>query len=259
MRWRETRANVPPIVDNRLNRPDPPAPTRMSAVPAAIDRLPRATFREHIVERLRAAILSGELAPGTALVETALAARFSVSRAPLREALRQLIEEGLVVTVPYTGTRVVELSVQDVREIYSMRITLERFAFEEAWPKRDAAFARELKRRKAALTALIDKHDDLACIDAELELHGLVYEASGHRLLQQMWAGLRGRLQLYWAAHHRAHGMRGPKRNGHDSYVAAALGDDLDAMRAEIEHHMRRGAMQTERFLLARAGTGATP
>ncbi|MFX5705701.1 hypothetical protein ABTE52_22180, partial [Acinetobacter baumannii] len=63
------------------------------------------------------------------------------------------------------------------------------------------------------------------------------------------WAGLRGRLQLYWAAHHRAHGMRGPRRDGHDSYIAAATGDDLEAMRAEIRQHMMRGAMQTETFL----------
>jgi DNA-binding GntR family transcriptional regulator len=228
----------------------------MSTAPAAIERLPRATFRAHIVERLRAAILAGELAPGAPLVETALAAQFSVSRAPLREALRQLIEEGLVVTVPYTGTRVTDLSVEDVREIYSLRITLERFAFEQAWPRRDAAFAKEMKRRKAALTAAIDRRDTRACIDRELALHGLVYEASGHRLLQQTWAALRGRLQLYWAAHHRAHGMRGPKRDSHDSYVAAALGDDLDAMQAEIEQHMRRGAEQTERFLVGRAARG---
>ena len=68
---------------------------------AAIERVPRATFREHIVERLRAAILDGDLPPGSPLVETALASRFSVSRAPLREALRQLIEQGLV--RPYAG------------------------------------------------------------------------------------------------------------------------------------------------------------
>jgi hypothetical protein len=60
---------------------------------------------------------------------------------------------------------------------------------------------------------------------------------------------LRGRLQLYWASHHRAHGTRGPRRDSHDSYVAAALGDDLDAMLAEISSHMGRGARQTEKFL----------
>jgi DNA-binding GntR family transcriptional regulator len=225
-----------------LRSPDPDASFRL-------DRVPKSTFRDHIAERLRAAILCGDIAPGSALTETALAAQLSVSRGPLREAFRQLAEEGLLVTVPYTGTHVISLSVQDVREIYSMRITLERFAFEQAWDKRDAAFRRELRRRKDALTAMIDAGDDAACIDAELDLHGLVYEVSGHRLLQRTWQSLRGRLQLYWAAHHRAHGTRGPRREAHDSYVRIALGNDLEAMLAEIGAHMRLGAEQTEKFL----------
>jgi DNA-binding GntR family transcriptional regulator len=214
-----------------------------------LDRLPKSTFRHHIAERLRSAILAGAIAPGAPLVETTLATQFSVSRGPLREALRQLVEEGLLVTVPYTGTHVISLSVEDVREIYSMRITLERFAFEHAWDKRDAAFRRELIRRKDALTASIDSGDDAGSILAELELHGLVYEAGGHRLLQRTWQSLRGRLQLYWAAHHRAHATRGPRRDSHDSYVKAALGDDLPAMLEEIATHMGRGATQTEKFL----------
>lgn len=218
----------------------------------SLSTLPRATFREHIAGRLRCAILSGELEPGAVLVETTLAERFSVSRAPLREALRQLAEEGLITTVPYTRTRVIDLTVRDVREIHSLRTTLERFAFEQVWPLRDTAFANELRRRHAALTKTIDRGDDLASIAAELELHSLVYEASGHRLLQHHWAALRGRLQLYWAAHHRAHGKRGPRRDAHDKYVAAAIGDDLAAMNAELADHMQRGARQTERFLAAR-------
>ena len=221
-----------------------PQPTHLHLV-----QVPKATFRAHIAQTLRAAILAGELAPGTALVETALAAQFKVSRAPLREALRQLIEEGLVVTVPYTGTRVTELSVADLREIQSMRITLERFAFEQLWPHRDAAFRTELLRRHAELTQAIDRGDEATCIAAELALHGWAYEAGGHRLLQRSWHSLQGRLQLYWAAHHRAHHSRGPRRDSHDSYVAAALGKSLPAMLAEIGAHMRRGAEQTERLL----------
>jgi DNA-binding GntR family transcriptional regulator len=225
----------------------------LDAVTSALGRVPKNTLREHIVERLRAAILSGKIPPGAPLVETALSERFEVSRGPLREALRQLIEEGLVVTVPYTGTHVAPLSVDDVREIYSLRTALEIFAFEQVWGRRDQRFRSELARRNAALTATIDAGDDRASIDTELAFHGLVYEVSGHRLLQRTWHGLRGRLQLYWAAHHRAHGRRGPRRDSHDSYIAAALGDDLDAMRSEIAEHMRRGAETTERFLRSRA------
>jgi DNA-binding GntR family transcriptional regulator len=225
-------------------------PTEPSTAKFRVARLPKRTFRQHIAERLRSAILDGEIAPGSQLVEATLADQFNVSRGPLREALRQLIEEGLLVTVPYTGTHVISLSVQDVREIYSMRITLERFAFEQAWPRRDAAFERELHRRNDMLLASIDAGDDAASIRAELDLHGFVYEASGHHLLQRTWASLRGRLQLYWAAHHRAHGIRGPRRDSHDSYVQTALGDDLQAMLDEVSRHMGRGAEQTERFLL---------
>ena len=221
----------------------------MRDVGVHLERVPKATLRAHIVERLRVSILSGDIPPGAPLVETALSERFDVSRGPLREALRQLIEEGLVVTVPYTGTRVAELSVEDVHEIYSLRTVLETFAFEQVWPRRDDRFRSELRRRNDVLIASIDAGDDRASILNELEFHGLVYEASGHKLLQRAWHGLRGRLQLYWAAHPRAHARRGPKRDSHDSYIRAALGQDFEAMKAEIADHMRRGVETTEKFL----------
>lgn len=216
-------------------------------------RLAKATFRAQIAQSLRAAILTGALPPGAAIVETQLAAQFKVSRAPLREALRELIEEGLLTAVPYTGTKVTELSVLDLREIQSMRITLERFAFELVWPRRDAAFRQELHRRHGALTRAIDLADEAACVSAELALHGWVYEFSGHRLLQRTWHGLQGRLQLYWSVHHRAHGNLGPKRDSHQSYLSAASGRRFETLSAEIEHHMQRGAAQTELLLLAHA------
>lgn len=216
---------------------------------ASLEPVSRHTLRAQVADRLRAAILRGDIAPGSPLVETALSERFDVSRGPLREALRQLIEEGLVVTIPYTGTHVATLSVEDVHEIYSLRTALETFAFEQVWPRRDDRFRTELNRRNAALIAAVDAGDDHTSIQTELELHGLVYEASGHRLLQRAWHGLRGRLQLYWAAHHLAHGRRGPRRDSHDSYIAAALGDDLESMRREVADHMRRGAETTQRFL----------
>ena len=115
----------------------------------------------------------------------------------------------MLVTVPYTGTHVAALSVEDVREIYSLRTALEIFAFEQVWERRDDRFRHELHRRNEALLASIDAGDDRTSISTELALHGLVFEASGHKLLQRAWHGLRGRLQLYWAAHHRAHGRRG--------------------------------------------------
>jgi len=214
--------------------------------------VPKSTFRAHIADGLREAILRGDIEPGSQLIEAALADQFGVSRGPLREAMRQLIDEGLLVTVPYTGTHVVDLSIEDVREIYSIRVNLEIFAFEQVWTRRDREFRDELIRRHSALTECIDAQNDAASISAELQLHGFVYEATGHKILLKTWESIRGRLQLYWAAHHRAHGLRGPRRDGHDAYVKTALGDSFEVLRQEITSHMARGGDQTEAFLINR-------
>ena len=81
----------------------------MSVAEILLDPVPKSTLRAHIAERLRAAILAGDIAPGAQITEIALSVRLNVSRGPLREALRQLVEEGLLVTVPYTGTHVATL------------------------------------------------------------------------------------------------------------------------------------------------------
>lgn len=219
----------------------------------------RQTFRAQIVETLRSLILDGTLAPGSAIIESEMAERFGVSRGPLREALRELIEDGLLVTVPYTGTHVAELSVKEVEEIFSLRTELEIFAFRQIWPRRDSAFRGELLRRHDELLADIARGDDQASIRAELSLHSCVYEYCGHKLLLEMWQALSGRLQLYWAAHHRAHGRRGPHPDGHRSYVALATGDDLDDLIDEVRAHMVRGYGQTRAFLERATAVEATP
>lgn len=222
---------------------------KLTETKPGIGLLARRTFREQIVDALRSSIISGELAPGSQIVESEMARIFGVSRGPLREALGDLIKEGLLITVPYTGTHVVDLSQDEVSEIFSLRTELEIFAFQQLWDKRDAAYFEELQRRHERLLASIAAGDDESSIGDELALHSHVYEACGHSLLLTVWNGLRGKLQLYWAAHHRAHGRRGPLPEGHVKYVELAQGQDLDLMIEEIRDHMVRGFSKTEAFL----------
>lgn len=215
--------------------------------------LQRQTMSAQIVALLRHAILTGELEPGSQVVESALALRLGASRGPLREAMRQLIDEGLLVSVPYTGTHVVDISLEDVNDIFAMRTCLEQFAFEQVWDRRDGDFKKDLLARSNALTKMIDQSDHGAAIEAELDLHGLVYEHANNRILLNTWTGLRGHLQLYWAAHRRAHGTIVPKRDSHDDYIRFALGDSLDAMQNELRDHMRLGLETTKAFVEARS------
>jgi len=214
--------------------------------------LKRETMGAQIAALLRRAILTGELPPGQQLVESALAVQFGASRGPLREALRQLIEEGLLVNVPYTGTRVADISLQDMDDIYAMRICLEQFAFEQIWDKRDDAFAEQMHKLNAKLKDAIDREDHVGAIEADLDLHGVIYSYCDNRLLLNAWNGLRGHIQMYWSANYNAHDETDPKRASHDGFVALALGDSLSAMHTELREHMRRGFETTKAFVEAR-------
>ena len=85
-----------------------------------------------VVTRVRADILRGAFAPGERLVEEQLTRRFGTSRAPLREALRLLGQQGLVEHLPRRGVRVTELSARDLDELFGLRDALERFALQTA-------------------------------------------------------------------------------------------------------------------------------
>ena len=207
------------------------------------------TFREQIVRSLRFSVLNGQLAPGSPVIESELAEKFGVSRGPLREALRHLIEEGLLVTVPYTGTYVVSLSLQDIQEIFSLRVELEIFAWKLVWDRRDAAFRKEFQARHDALLEQIESGDSSGCLVAELALHSFPYEASGHRILQSTWNGLKSRLQLYWATYNRVQGRQGPGLADHAPYVETAMGGNFDAMALEVRAHMLHGFNTMEEFM----------
>ena len=90
------------------------------------------------VRRLRRDILNGILPPGERLIEEQLTQRFGISRAPLREALRELAQQGLVEHSPRRGVRVAELSAADVDELFGLRDVLERYAMQLALPLPDA-------------------------------------------------------------------------------------------------------------------------
>ncbi len=217
------------------------------------------TLRAHAVEELRLAIVSGRLTPGAKLTELELAQQLGVSRGPLREAIRALIGQGLLRTVPYTGVFVADVTPKNLREIYSFRTELEQFAFRLLWPIRDDSFATQLARRHDKLRAAVGRDDGATAIARELELHSLPYEFAGHDLLLESWENLRSRLQFYFSLHQRAHGRHGPRRDAHEIYVKLALGHDLEAMLDHITEHMQQGLSRVIDFVVEMQAEGWNP
>jgi len=210
------------------------------------------TLRSRTVDQLKRLIVCGELSPGARLTETELATALGISRGPLREAIRELVDLGLLVSKPYKGLFVRQITRKDLEEIYSLRTALEQFAFRQCWDRRSPKALADLKARNQTLAATIEAGEDsFRAIEDELHLHSWCYELSGHELLQQSWNRLRPNLQFYFAMHQQAHQRRGPSAQAHDRYMDLACGNDLDAMLEHLEQHMQQGLATTMRFIAA--------
>ncbi|ETX29417.1 GntR family transcriptional regulator [Roseivivax isoporae] len=204
------------------------------------------TLRSRVAQRLAHHIVGGNFLPGQRLTERELTEALGVGRGSIREAVRELVEARLVISEPYKGIRVRSISRRDLEELYSLRTTLERFAFELLWNRRTDAALADLAARNARLIEVIETGGDpVEAIDRELHLHAWCYEMSGHDLLRRSWEGMRPHVNFYFSMHQRAHGRAGPRRESHDTYVRLACGEDLSAMLDHLDAHMRQGLART--------------
>lgn len=195
---------------------------------------------ELAVNRLSQEILSGRTDPGERLVEEQLTRRLGISRAPLREALRLLAQQGLVEHTPRRGVRVATLSDEDVRELYEVRDVLERHAVRVRAPGTD------LTRLRAALDVMrkaTETGDRLAIADAHREFHVALVALSGNRQLSALYASVLVRLQLYMAVNLRREAEVADAADGlhrHERLMAAAERGNADEVLAELSAHGAR-------------------
>lgn len=196
------------------------------------------TRRAEVVGQLRRAILTGQLRPGQKVNELRISEQMKVSRAPLREAIRELVQEGLLTNIPYAGAYVIDVTAKDVTEAYSLHHVLEDFAITRVWPLRDGQFAAELDRRHDAVRQATVALDTTKQIEAALQLHSLIYEWSDHALLLETWQRLARRLQMYFALHQRARGEAVPDLDMHVDYVRLLTGGDIDAAKTYAHEHI---------------------
>lgn len=196
------------------------------------------TRRAEIVGRLRRAILTGQLQPGQKVNELRIAEQMRVSRAPLREAIRELVQEGLLTNIPYAGAYVIDVTAKDVADAYALHHVLEDFAIERVWPLRNERFVAELDRRHDAVKQATLALDLTGQIETALQLHGLVYEWADNALLLDTWQRLARRLQMYFALHQQARNEPVPALDVHEEYVRLLKGDDAAAAKRHAHEHI---------------------
>ncbi|MFQ6014582.1 MAG: GntR family transcriptional regulator [Anaerolineae bacterium] len=191
-----------------------------------------------VVSSIRHAIQIGVLKPGDRLVEMEIAEQMAISRAPVREALRILERDGLVVTIPRKGTFVNELSIEDIKEIYSLRSVLEGYAIKLAI---ENAGPDDIRRLNDLFTQMINaaqKGETEELVERDIEFHRLICELSAHKRLLEDWARMNAQLRLFLTIKDRMYDDPREIAETHRPVLEAMRKGDLDQAEKVIKEHI---------------------
>jgi DNA-binding GntR family transcriptional regulator len=197
------------------------------------------------VEILRSSIIAGRYEPGERLIEAALSGELGTSRGPVREALRQLESEGLVMSFPYRGAVVLGVSDEEVQEVLiPIRLTLERYSFTHALERiTDADFA-ELGKQVWLMEQAAAANDLAKLVEADLRFHDIVISSSGQTHTVQIWRTIWPRIRAYFFRYGRGKDLATMVEE-HRELLAALQSRDPDLMLEQLERHIavpsRRG------------------
>jgi DNA-binding GntR family transcriptional regulator len=192
------------------------------------------------VERLREAIVSGDLGLGKQLSEAELARRLGISKTPVREALQQLRAEGLVRVVPQTGTFVFTMSALEVRQLCELRLTLERAALGFALERDRAGLAGALGDVVAGMREALRAGDVRRYLGLDTAYHAAFFAHCGNPMLRDAYDRLAGRIAAL-----RTHLAQKPSHtersmDEHVRMLEAARAGDAPALFALLDRHVER-------------------
>src|SRR5215212_893816 len=168
----------------------------------SLDTLPRISDdsrRHRVVAALRGEIVAGRLKPGDKLVESELSERMGVSRGPVREALRQLEQEGLVLLSPYRSTEVLGISQEEVEQVLvPIRLILERFAFSHALRRMNEEDFDRLEGLIREMSVAAERGDLDGIVETDVGFHEFVISKSGQPHCLQIWRAIIPRVRAYF-------------------------------------------------------------
>jgi DNA-binding GntR family transcriptional regulator len=198
------------------------------------------TLSDEAADRIRVAIRNGTLAPGTRLIERDLAERMGMSRIPVREAIQRLVEEGLIRKLPHRGAIVYIPTREEIEEISSLRMVLERFVAERVisrWSGEHEQVLRQIvqEMREAALQR------DLQQVGAlDYRFHLTLWQIAEHQLLLEVISGLRSRINrfLYEANDALTMAELDMHISDHDKLIDIVKSGDLAATQAAFVRHV---------------------
>ena len=158
---------------------------------------PIMTMKHQIYQILKKEICDGNFPPGQWLQEKELAEKLNVSRSPVREALKQLVDEGLAIEYPNKGVLVKEFTVKDIEEIYEVRILLESYAIKNSVKTITTSNIRELMEILHVLTKQYENNDLASYIETDTQLHQYIITLGGNSIVSDIYKRIYSQSQQF--------------------------------------------------------------
>jgi DNA-binding GntR family transcriptional regulator len=203
-----------------------------------LEPVARQSTAELIADQLRSAIMYGTFAPGDQLGEAELAARFAVSRGPLREAMQRLVQEGLLRSERHRGLFVIDLSASDVRDVYVARLAIERAACELIMAGNRGEAVVRLSEALNTLVTVASGGDRYAMSDADQAFHQTLVSCAGNTRLERMAQTLLVETRMCLAALQKHYPESAELVAEHRALVNAISDGDEQLLMTLIEQHM---------------------
>ena len=208
------------------------------AVPSLVG-LTKTNLREQALASLRTAITSGQLPPQTPMVETELSEQLQISRGTLREAMRQLQQEGLLVVAARGRLYVRSLGPKEVEDIFAVRSALESLAASTLAGREDRSGPVDRLRGLLDLMAQAVSDEDLERrIEADLDFHRALCQLTGNEMLLHTWQSLEGSIRMSIMYAGRAPALGNMDVDRHSVIVDAIASGDAAAAFSAVEEHL---------------------
>ena len=194
-------------------------------------------LRDVVFNTLRQAILRGELKPGERLMEIQLANKLGVSRTPIREAIRKLELEGLVLMIPRRGAEVAEITEKSLRDVLEVRRALEELAVGLACERISKEDIEQLKIAAKEFEDILESGDVTAYAEADVKFHDIIYFATENQRLIQLLYNLREQMYRYRVEYLKRKEVHPILLKEHEHIIQCIeKGDKENAMKAICTH-----------------------
>lgn len=216
----------------------------------------RSLLRDKVYAHIRSFIVQGHLFPGMQLRDLQIAESMGVSRTPVREAIRRLQDEGLLIAEAGRWTKVAPVSITTADDVYPMIGALERLAVGQSgpWTKKMISDLRAANRR---MTTALKAKDAVAASAADYEFHGVIVRASGNRHLANVVKELKAHLHRLEALYFAGSSAADISVQEHEKVIDALVAKDIETAAVAVQENWRASLERVHTRLHAGDGSEA--